>query len=78
MLDDCCEALGYVLKQPGVEATAIEAGVLKALAKVLNQTMRSGLSAVEAICKGADESVRNQAKKDGIQPEWMDPPKRKK
>ena len=78
MLDDCCEALGCVLKQPGVEATAIEAGVLKALSKTLNQTMRSGLAAVEAICKGADESVRKQAAKEGIQPEWMDPPKSKK
>ena len=78
LLDDCAEAVGYCVKQPGVASSAIEAGVLKALAKTLNCTMTSGLKAVEAMCKDADESVQNEAKKSGIQPEWINPPQKKK
>ena len=69
LLDDLCKALGYLLEQEGNEAKAVEAGVLEAIAKAIDQQMSAGLKTVKTLTK--DEAMRAKAVKAGIRKEWI-------
>ena len=51
------------------EAKAVEAGVLEAIAKAIDQQMSAGLKTVKNLTK--DEAMRAKAVKAGIRKEWI-------
>lgn len=70
LLDDVCKALAFLLQEAGNEQTAVEAGVLEALAKAITHQMTQGLKTLQAIAK--DDGIKAKAVQAGIRKEWIE------